>query len=298
MKIGFIGLGQMGAGMAANLLKAGHQVAVYNRTADKAEALVRLGAQAQRSVAAVCAAQVVFTMLADDDAVQGIVFGEGGVLTSLEKGAAHISSSTISVALSERIAAAHALAGQHYLAAPVFGRPDAAASGKLFVVVGGQPELVKTYMPLFELLGQRTFVMSDKPEDANLVKLSGNFLIAAVIESLGEALALIGKGGIDQRRYLDLLTSTLFDAPVYKTYGRLIVERRFEPAGFAAPLGQKDIRLTLAAAETLKVPLPLASLLRDRFLTLRAQGGDALDWSAIGQLAARDSGLEESRSTR
>jgi 3-hydroxyisobutyrate dehydrogenase-like beta-hydroxyacid dehydrogenase len=151
-------------------------------------------------------------------------------------------------------------------------------------------------MPLFKDLGQKTFVMSGKAENANLVKLSGNFLIAAVIESLGEALALIGKAGLDQQQYLDLLTSTLFDAPVYKTYGRLIVERRFEPAGFAAPLGQKDIRLTLAAAETLNVPLPLASLLRDRFLTLLARGGEALDWSAIGQLAAHDSGLaEESR---
>jgi 3-hydroxyisobutyrate dehydrogenase-like beta-hydroxyacid dehydrogenase len=293
MKIGFIGLGQMGAGMAATLLKAGHEVAVYNRTAGKTEALVRLGAQARPSVEAVCAADAVITMLADDNAVEGIVFGQGGVLASLKKGAAHISSSTISVALSKRLAAAHAAAGQHYLAAPVFGRPDAAASGKLFVVIGGPAELVDTYMPLFKGLGQKTFVMSNKPEDANLVKLSGNFLIAAVIESLGEALALIGKGGLDQQQYLDLLTSTLFDAPVYKTYGRLIVEQRFEPAGFAAPLGQKDIRLTLAAAETLQVPLPLASLLRDRFLTLLAQGGEALDWSAIGQLAARDSGLEQ-----
>ena len=298
MKIGFIGLGQMGAGIAANLLKAGHEVAVYNRTFSKTEALVRLGAQAQRSVEAVCAAEVVITMLADDDALESIVFGTRGVLASLKKGAAHISSSTISVALSKRIAAAHADADQHYLAAPVFGRPDAAASGKLFVVVGGQPKLVETYMPLFKSMGQRTFVMSARPEDANLVKLSGNFLIAAVIESLGEALALIGKGGIDQQQYLDLLTSTLFDAPVYKTYGRLIVERRFEPAGFAAPLGQKDICLTLAAAETLNVPLPLASLLRDRFLTLLAQGGEALDWSAIGQLAARDSGLEEKSSAK
>jgi 3-hydroxyisobutyrate dehydrogenase-like beta-hydroxyacid dehydrogenase len=292
MKIGFIGLGQMGAGMAANLLKAGHEVAVYNRTAAKAEALVRLGARAQRSVAAVCAADAVITMLANDDAVEDIVFGKGGVLAGLPKGAAHISSSTISVALSKRLAAAHAAAGQHYLAAPVFGRPDAAANGKLFVVVGGPAGLVETHMPLFNSLGQKTFVMSSKPEDANLVKLSGNFLIAVVIESLGEALALIGKGGLDQQQYLDLLTSTLFDAPVYKTYGRLIVERRFEPAGFAAPLGQKDIRLTLAAAEMLNVPLPLASLLRDRFLTLLAHGGEALDWSAIGQLAARDSGLE------
>jgi 3-hydroxyisobutyrate dehydrogenase-like beta-hydroxyacid dehydrogenase len=296
MKIGFIGLGQMGAGMAANLLKAGHAVAVYNRTASKTEALVRLGAQAPGSVEAVCAAEAVITMLADDAALEGIVFGKGGVLASLKKGAAHISSSTISVALSKRLAAVHAGAGQHYLAAPVFGRPDAAASGKLAVVIGGPAKLVETYMPLFKLLGQKTFVMSSKPEDANLVKLSGNFLIAAVIESLGEALALIGKGGIDQQQYLDLLTSTLFDAPVYKTYGRLIAERRFEPAGFAAPLGQKDIRLTLAAAETLNVPLPLAGLLRDRFLTLLAHGGEALDWSAIGQLAARDAGLEEKSS--
>jgi 3-hydroxyisobutyrate dehydrogenase-like beta-hydroxyacid dehydrogenase len=293
MKIGFIGLGQMGAGMAANLLNAGHEVAVYNRTAGKTEALVRLGAQAQRSVAAVCAADAVITMLSDDEALEGIVFGKDGVLSSLGKGAAHISSSTISVALSKRLAAAHTAAGQYFLSAPVFGRPEAAASGKLFVVVGGPAELVDKYMPLFKALGQKTFVMSAKPADANLVKLSGNFLIAAVIESLGEALALIGKGGIDQQQYLDLLTSTLFDAPVYKTYGRLIVERRFAPAGFAAPLGQKDIRLTLAAAETLQVPLPLASLLRDRFLSLLAQGGEALDWSAIGQLAARDSGLEE-----
>jgi 3-hydroxyisobutyrate dehydrogenase-like beta-hydroxyacid dehydrogenase len=292
MKIGFIGLGNMGAAMAANLLKAGHEVQVYNRTAAKADALVRLGAKAQRSVADVCAAEVVITMLADDHALEDIVFGKGGMLAGMTKGAVHISCSTISVALSERLAAAHAAAGQQFLAAPVFGRPDAAANGKLFVVVGGPAALVAANMPLFQNLGQRTFVMSDKPADANLVKLSGNFLIAAVIESLGEALALIGKGGLDQQQYLDLLTSTLFDAPIYKTYGRLIVERRFEPAGFAAPLGQKDIRLTLAAAETLNVPLPLASLIRDRFLTLLAQGGAAQDWSAIARLAADDAGLQ------
>lgn len=293
MKIGFIGLGNMGAGMAASLLKAGHEVAVYNRTAGKAEALVRLGAKAQNSVAAVCAADVIITMLADDDALESIVFGKAGALASLRKGALHISSSTISVALSKRIAAAHTDAGQHYLAAPVFGRPDAAANAKLFIVVGGPADQVDAHMPLFQAMGQKTFVMSGKPEDANLVKLSGNFLIAVVIEALGEALALIGKGGLDQQQYLDLLTSTLFDAPVYKTYGRLIVERRFEPAGFAAPLGQKDIRLTLAAADALRVPLPLASLIRDRFLTLLAHGGEALDWSAIGRLPALDAGLEE-----
>ncbi len=145
-------------------------------------------------------------------------------------------------------------------------------------------------MPLFDVMGQKTFYFGDKPQTANLVKLSGNFMIGSVIEALGEAMALVGKGGVDLHQYLDLLTSTLFSAPVYKTYGKLIVEQNFEPAGFAVPLGQKDIRLTLAAAETLRVPMPLAGLLRDRFLRLLAQGGDALDWSAIAQLSANDSG--------
>jgi 3-hydroxyisobutyrate dehydrogenase-like beta-hydroxyacid dehydrogenase len=165
-----------------------------------------------------------------------------------------------------------------------------AAAGQLFVVAAGPSDALKDATPLLDAIGQRTFAVSDTPKAANLVKLSGNFLIACVIESLGEAMALVGKAGIDQRQYLDILTSTLFDAPVYKTYGSLIAEGKFEPAGFAAPLGQKDIRLTLAAAENMRVPLPLASLLRDRFLSLLAHGGDKLDWSAIGQLAARDAG--------
>jgi 3-hydroxyisobutyrate dehydrogenase-like beta-hydroxyacid dehydrogenase len=172
----------------------------------------------------------------------------------------------------------------------VFGRPDAAAAGKLFIVAGGEPAAIEAVAPLFEAMGQKTFVLSESPKAANLVKLSGNFLIASVIESLGEALALVAKGGVDQRQYLEMLTSTLFNAPVYKTYGGLITGGIFEPAGFAASLGQKDIRLTLAAAEDLRVPMPLASLLRDRFLTLLAHGGDNLDWSAIGGLAAKDAG--------
>jgi 3-hydroxyisobutyrate dehydrogenase-like beta-hydroxyacid dehydrogenase len=293
MKIGFIGLGHMGSGMAASLLKAGHEVAVYNRTAGKTKALVDLGARAYTEVSAVCNGDAVITMLADDDAVASVVFGNSGVLASLPKNAVHISSSTISVALSERLATAHEAAGQHFLAAPVFGRPDAAAAGKLFVMVGGPPQVIKTCMPVFEAIGQATFVMSSKPEAANLVKLSGNFLITAVIEALGEAIALIGKGGVDRERYLDLLTSTLFNAPVYKTYGRLILEGKFKPAGFAAPLGQKDNRLALAAADTLRVPMPLANLVRDRFLTLLAHGGETLDWSAIGQLAAWDAGGDD-----
>ena len=291
MIVGFIGLGRMGAGMAANLLKAGHHVTVYNRTPGKTADLIALGAKAATRVADACRGEAVITMLANDDAVESVAFGKDGIVQSLSAGAIHISSSTISVALSERLAQAHANAGQRFVAAPVFGRPDAAAAGKLFVVAAGEPVAVKTASPLFEAMGQKTFVLSETPQAANLVKLSGNFLIASVIESLGEALALVAKGGVDRRQYLEMLTSTLFSAPVYKTYGGLIAGGQFEPAGFAAPLGQKDIRLTLAAAEELRVPMPLASLLRDRFLTLLAQGGDRLDWSAIGGLAAKDAGV-------
>jgi 3-hydroxyisobutyrate dehydrogenase-like beta-hydroxyacid dehydrogenase len=280
----------MGLGMAANLLKAGHDVTVYNRTATKVEALVAQGAKAAARVSDACRGDAVITMLADDGAVETVVTSDGGIIGSLPSGAIHISSSTISVALSERLAAAHAKAGQLFVAAPVIGRPDAAAAGQLFVVAAGAPDAIKAAASLFDAIGQKTFVVSEKPKAANLLKLSGNFLIASVIESVGEAMALIGKAGIDRRQYLDILTSTLFDAAVYKTYGGLIADGKFEPAGFAAPLGQKDIRLTLAAAEDLRVPMPLASLLRDRFLTLLAHGGDKLDWSAIGQLAAKDAG--------
>jgi len=280
----------MGSGMAANILKAGHEVIVYNRTPAKAAPLAALGAKVAPRIADACQAEAVITMLANDDAVREVVYGDGCVLASLPMGAVHISSSTISVALAERLAADHDQAGQGFVAAPVFGRPDAAAAAKLFVVAAGRPETLKTVNPVFAAIGQRTFVVAERPEAANLVKLSGNFLIASVIETLGEAMALVGKGGVDKAQYLDILTSTLFGAPVYKTYGTLLVEEAFEPAGFAAPLGQKDIRLTLAAAEALNVPLPMASLLRDRFLALLAHGGASLDWSAIGRLAAVDAG--------
>ena len=290
MNVGFIGLGRMGAGMAANLLKAGHHVTVYNRTPDKAAALITAGAKAAARVSDACRGDAVITMLSNDEAVESVTFAKDGIEHSLGAGAIHVSSSTISVALSERLAETHARAGQRFVSAPVFGRPDAAAAGKLFFVTAGEPAAVGAAAPLFEAMGQKTFILSETPKAANLAKLSGNFLIASVIESLGEALALVAKGGINRQQYLEMLTSTLFNAPVYKTYGGLIAGGVFEPAGFAAPLGQKDIRLTLAAAEALRVPMPVASLLRDRFLTLLAQGGDNLDWSAIGGLAAKDAG--------
>jgi len=291
MEIGFVGLGNMGRGMAVNLIEAGHHVTVYNRSPDKAEALVQRGATAAGSVAEASDGEVVFTMLSDDRAVEDVALGEGGIVASLRPGATHVSSSTISVALSERLAAAHGQAGQRYASAPVFGRPEAAAAAKLFVIAAGASDVLEPLSPLFDAIGQQTFVVSELPHTANLVKLSGNFLIASVIESLGEAVALVSKAGVDRQQYVDILTSTLFAAPAYKTYGGLIARREFEPAGFAASLGLKDVRLALAAAEQLQVPLPLASLLRDRFLTLVATGGGDLDWSAVSTLADRDAGI-------
>ncbi len=290
MKVGFIGLGQMGSAMAANLVKCGHQVTVFNRTLAKAQPLVDQGAKPARHIADACRGDAVITMLADDHAVEDAVFGDSGIVASLAKDALHISSSTISVALAERLTHAHAKAGQRFVAAPVFGRPEAAAAAKLFVAAAGASDALDAAKPLFEAIGQRTFVLGARPSSANLVKLSGNFLIASVIEALGEAVALVAKGGVDRHAYIDLLTSSLFDAPVYKTYGGLIADEKFAPAGFAVPLGLKDIHLALAAAEGLRVPMPIASLLRDRFLALLAQGGETLDWSAIATLAAKDAG--------
>ena len=290
MKIGFIGLGHMGSGMASSLLRAGHDVTVYNRTPAKASELVKKGAIAASRISEACDADAVITMLANDAAVESVVYGANGLIANLPEGRVHVSSSTISVTLSERLTADHANAGQRFLAAPVFGRPDVAAAGDLSVIAGGTQDTILDVTPILNAIGKKTFVISDKPKAANLVKLSGNFLIASVIESLGEAVALIAKGDVDREAYVEMLTSSLFNAPVYKIYGNLIAEGKFEPPGFAAPLGYKDIRLVLAAADDLRVPMPVASLLRDRFLTLLAHGGDKLDWSAVGQLAGRDSG--------
>lgn len=291
MKLGFIGLGRMGAGMAGRLCQAGCDLVVYNRSAERLQPLVAQGARAAKNIAEACDADVVFTMLADDTALGDVALGAGGILESLTPGAIHVSCSTVSVSLSEQLSRAHEERQQGYIAAPVFGRPDAAAAGKLYMVAAGKQELIDKVQPVFDILGQRTFVLSERPENANLAKLGGNFLLATVLESLGEAMALVEKGGMDRHQYLEFLTSSLFNVPVYKNYGGMIADRQFEPAGFAAHLGQKDMRLVLAAAEELKVPLPFAGILRDRFLELAAHGGENLDWSAVGSLAARDAAL-------
>jgi 3-hydroxyisobutyrate dehydrogenase-like beta-hydroxyacid dehydrogenase len=290
MKTGFIGLGHMGSAMAKNLVIAGHDVTIFNRTPGRSRALVELGAHEAADIAGACHGEVVITMLADDDAVADTVLGKDGVLANLARGAIHISMSTISVALSKRLTQAHAQAGQRYLAATVMGRPDMAAAANLFILAAGDPATIEICGPLFDSLGQKTSNVGPEPSAANLIKLTANFLQAAVIEALGEAVALISKAGIDRRAYIEVLTSTIFTAPAYKIFGPLIAESKFEPAAFAAPLGYKDIRLALAAAESLRVPMPLANLLHDRFVRLFAQGGERLDWAAIGALAGQDAG--------
>ncbi len=291
MRIGFIGLGRMGVGMARSLVRAGHEVIVWNRTAGKAEAIAREGARMATRPAEAADAEAVITMLADDAAIETVAFGEGGLLQSMRPDGIHVAMSTIGVALSERLARAHAEAGQSYVAAPVFGRPEAAAAAKLFIVASGASEAIERCRPAFEAMSQRIFVVGETPAAANLVKLGGNFMIASVIEALGESIALVRKGGVDPAAYLEVMTNTLFSAPVYKTYGGLIVEERYRPAGFNAPLALKDIRLTLGAAEARRVPMPLASLVRDHLLALIAQEGEDIDWSAMARVAARNAGL-------
>jgi len=199
--------------------------------------------------------------------------------------------STISVALSRQLAAVHAESKQHYVAAPVFGRPEAAAAAKLFIVAAGPAAQIERCRPLFDAMGQKTFIAGEEPSGANLMKLAGNFLITAVIEGLAESFALVRKSGLDVNQFHEILTNSLFNAPIYKTYGALIASEKFEPAGFKLPLGLKDNRLLLAAAEEAAVPMPMASLVRDRFLAALDQGMAESDWSAISRISAKDAGL-------
>ncbi len=283
MRIGFIGLGQMGGAIAANLIKAGHEVTVWNRSTDKADALVDAGAV--RAARPVDAAQgdLVMTMLADDLAVESVVFGEGGIVGAP---ALHVGHSTISIALSDRLAADSGTGG--YVSAPVFGRPPAAAAGKLFVVAAGVEAALDRCEPVFADIGQRTFRISDKPSAANLVKLSGNFMIMAAVEAMAEAMTLAEKGGVDRQTLLEVLTGTLFGAPIYHIYGKILLEDRFRPAGFAAPLGLKDMTLADTAATSLGAPMPLLGIVRDHLRSVIATEGPDIDWAGIA-LAVRKS---------
>jgi 3-hydroxyisobutyrate dehydrogenase-like beta-hydroxyacid dehydrogenase len=292
MKVGFIGLGAMGSGMARNLIKAGHNVTVYNRTRSRADELKPDGAiVADTAAQAASGAEAVFTMLADDHALEEITFGAGKLLESLPAGSVHLSASTISVRLSRRLTAAHRERGQHYLAAPVFGRPDAAAAAKLFVVAAGPQFQIERCQPLFSAIGQRTFVAGAEPPMANVVKLAGNFLITTIIEGLAESFALARKSEVDPGQMLEILTGSLFPAPIYKNYGAMVAHEKFEPVGFKLKLGAKDNRLVLSAAEEASVPMPIASLVRDQFLAAMAQGMAEDDWAAVSKVVYKNAGL-------
>jgi 3-hydroxyisobutyrate dehydrogenase-like beta-hydroxyacid dehydrogenase len=295
MKLGFIGLGAMGSAIAMNLVKSGHDVQVYNRNPERAGPLLLAGATLAGSPAqAAYAADVVFTMVTDDAALMAVTSGAAGLVAGLKQDALHISMSTVGVAAAQELAARHRAARLGFVSAPVFGRPDAAAARKLFIMAAGEDQHLKIALPLLEQLGQSVGIVGNDPSQANLVKLIGNFMLSVVIETLGEACGIAAKAGIDPEHLVALLTDANFNAPPYKVYGGLIATQRFQPAAFSLPLGQKDNRLILAAAEALGVPLPLASLVHDRFLALRARGiGEGHDWAALALGALADAGQEQ-----
>jgi 3-hydroxyisobutyrate dehydrogenase-like beta-hydroxyacid dehydrogenase len=293
MKIGFVGVGGMGAGMARNLLRAGHELTVYNRTRDKAEALSKDGARVVDSPGEASRdSEAVFTMLSDDQALAAVVFGDEGIASALKNGAVHISSSTISVALAKRLTEEHGRRGQGYITACVFGRPDAAESKRLIVVGAGDSQTVDRVRPLLHAIGRQTFVVGSEPWQANTAKLCGNFMIASMLESFGEAFAAMRKAGIAPHLFLDIMNE-LFQSPVYKNYGGFVADQKFEPAGFALKLGLKDVRQALEAAEELGAPMPFASIVRDHLVSAIAHGQGELDWSSITRVSARNAGLVE-----
>ena len=292
-RVGVVGLGHMGHAFAANLVQDGYEVLAYDRDAQRATALT--GARAAAELADLASCDVVLTSLPDDDALAAVALGAGGLVAALAPGAVHISMSTVSPGISRRVGEAHARRKQDYVAAPVLGNPDFARERKLFVLAAGSRAALEKVRPLLQGLGQHLFVIGEDPGLANLMKLGANTLIATTLECMGEVLALLQKGGIGGRLAFDVLTNSLFDSRVHKSYGGKIVEGRFSPAGMAVPLATKDLRLALAEAEHTAVPMPAASLVHDRLVAMAARGWSDLDWSALGLLAAADAGLGDGR---
>ncbi|HEX7361234.1 MAG TPA: NAD(P)-dependent oxidoreductase [Bryobacteraceae bacterium] len=291
MKLGFAGLGRMGSPMACHLAEAGHEVTVYNRTREKADALAggRISAVSSPAEAA-RGAEAVFTMLSDDGAVAEAVLGRDGVAAGLARGAIHVSSSTVGTAFVRRLAEEHSKRGQILLSAPVFGRPEAAEQKQLVVIPAGEAHAIEKLRPAFEAIGRRTIVIGSEPWQANAAKLCGNFLIGSMLESFGETFAVMRKSGIDHHLFLDVVNE-LFGSPVYRNYGAGMADEKFEPAGFALKLGLKDIRLAIEAAREAEAPMPFASIVHDRLLSALANGQGHLDWSSIALVSARAAGL-------
>jgi 3-hydroxyisobutyrate dehydrogenase-like beta-hydroxyacid dehydrogenase len=291
MDVGFIGLGQMGKAIAANLVRAGHHVRVWNRSPASAQALMELGAQRVPDPAAALHAEVLLSMLADDAAHREVLLDER-LFARANRGLIYVNLATVSVAFTRELAQAARQHGVDYVAAPVFGRPEVAAAAKLNIVAAGDPTTLRRLEPLFAAIAQRVWPVGTEPERANAVKLAGNFMIASALETMGEAAALAQAHGVAAGDFLNILNSTLFASPVYQTYGRLIAEKHYEPAGFTLTLGLKDVRLALEAADAARVPMPFAGVLRDHFLEALATGRPERDWSALAELALRHAGLE------
>jgi 3-hydroxyisobutyrate dehydrogenase-like beta-hydroxyacid dehydrogenase len=287
MDVGFIGLGRMGRGMAASLIRAGHTVRVWNRSPEAAKALT--GAVPVASAADAFRGDAAITMLADDAALRAVIV-EGGLLDSPERPGLHLSMSTISVALAAELAAIHGRAGIPYIAAPVFGRPDVAEAGALNIVAAGEAALIDRAAPLLDAMGSKTWRFGDEPQRANAVKLAGNFMLVSAIEAMGEAAAFAEAHGVAGADLLDLLTNTLFASPVYKGYGASIAANRYEPPGFNLKLGAKDVRLALAAADAVGVPMPFASVLRDGLIEAISHGDGEKDLAALARVSARRAG--------
>jgi 3-hydroxyisobutyrate dehydrogenase-like beta-hydroxyacid dehydrogenase len=290
MKIGFIGLGQMGSGIAKNLMKAGHELVVWNRSSGPAIALARKGASIAQEPGGALQTDVLFSMLANDSAIEEVGLA-GPLLSRAPSGLVHVNLATISVDLARKLTAAHATRRIGYVAAPVFGRPNVAAAGNLIVVAAGANADIAMVRPLLESIGRRMAVVGDAPEQANLFKIAGNFMLAGAIESLSEAFALVRKGGVDPHIFHDVLSTSLFSCPVYQGYGDAILHGRYEPAGFPVRLGMKDVRLALDAGRNLSAPLPLANLVHDHFIEAENVGLGDKDWSSIGTLLAKRAGL-------
>ena len=287
----FIGLGAMGEPMASNVLRSGVALTVYNRSRERAAPLATAGAKVADSVAAaVTTGGVVITMLANDAALLDVTLGDSGVADRLGAGGLHISMSTVSPETSRHLAAEHAKRGSLWLSAPVFGRPEAAAAQKLWICQSGPAEAKARAKPLLEAMGQAIHDFGEEPGAANVVKLSGNFLILSAVEAMAEALTLAEKSGIDRRALAGFLGQTIFNCPIYQNYGRILAAQTYEPAGFKLELGMKDVRLVRDAAESATVPMPLADLLHARLLTSLAKGRGQLDWTAIEMVSAEDAG--------
>ena len=291
MRIAFLGLGRMGDPMARRLAGA-FELAVFNRDSAKARPFEALGARLSGSVReAVEGAELAVTMLADDGAEEALAFGPGGLLEVLAPGAIHVSMSTIGIATSARLADAHATAGQGFVAAPVFGRPPAAAAGQLWILAAGPEPQVDRCQPLFERLGQGVFPLGEHASTAHAMKLAGNTLLVTVLEALSEAFAYGEKAGVAPETTLRILNTALLKSPLAEAYGSAVVKGAFEPAGFALRLGLKDVSLALRAAEAFQAPLPIASLLRDRLLAATAKGYGDQDLAALSRLSREEAGL-------